>query len=119
MITTMGRHTRAPLTGYLADEASQGAYWDAWVETHAQIAIRLLVPILGMVLRGWRPDSSPGARIHIAIKGESAGVYPIGDGSFACRVRPSRHLRGHLFGLAATGGRANRSAASGQGQELV
>ena len=38
-------------------------------------------------------DSSPGARIDIAINGESAGVYPIGGGSFACRVRPSRHLR--------------------------
>ena len=74
MIATMGRHTRAPLTGYLVDEAGQGAYWDAWVETHAQIALRLLVPVSGMGLRGWRPDSSPGARIHIAINGESAGV---------------------------------------------
>ena len=52
MTATMGRHARAPLTGYLVDEASQGAYWDAWVETHAQITLRPLVPVSGMVLRG-------------------------------------------------------------------
>jgi hypothetical protein len=46
-----------------------------------------------MVLRGWRPDSSPGAQIYIAINDEPAGGYPIGGGRFACRVRPSRHLR--------------------------
>jgi len=46
-----------------------------------------------MVMRGWRPDSSPGTRIHIASNGEPAGVYPIGDGSLACRARPSHPLR--------------------------
>jgi hypothetical protein len=59
MIATMGRHARAPLTGYLVDEASQGAYWDAWVETHPQITLRPLVPVSGMVLRGWRPIHRP------------------------------------------------------------
>ena len=59
LIATMGRHARAPLTSYLVDEASQGAYWDAWVETHAQITLRPLVPVSGMVLRGWRPIHRP------------------------------------------------------------
>ena len=89
----MGRHARAPLTGYWVDEASQSAYWDAWVETHAQITLRPLVPVSGMVLRGRRPIDRPAPGSISPVNGESAGAYPIGGGSFRCRVRPSRHLR--------------------------
>ena len=59
MIATMGRHARAPLTGYLVEEASQGAYWDARVETHAQITLRPLVPLSGMGVARLGADSSP------------------------------------------------------------
>ena len=93
MIATMGRYARAPLTGYLVQEASQGVCWGAWVRNprpdHASPASAGLGPAVTRIAAGF----IAGARIHIAINGEPAGVYPIGGGGFACRVRSSRHLR--------------------------
>ena len=100
---TMGRHARTPLTGYLVDEASQGAYRDAWVETHAQITLRPLVPVSGMVLRGWRPIHRPAG----FLSGTGAGLrqrFFHRDQTAAGRFHllksdaiPIQH-RGHPFG---------------------
>jgi CRP-like cAMP-binding protein len=118
MIAAMGRHARAALSGYGRRGQPRRVLRCLGRKPRPDHASPARAS-LGHGVARLAADSSPGARIDVVINGESAGAYPIGGGSFACRVRPSRHLRGHLFGLAATSGRANRSAASGQGQELV
>ena len=84
---------RVPLTGYMLQEEARGVHRDDWVTHHAEIAIRPLLPVSSLVLRGWRLESAPEARLRIAIDGAPAGEFLVGGAEFTLRVRPPRPLR--------------------------
>lgn len=59
---------RAPLTGYaLQPAAPKGVFHDQWVCSRAEVRIRPIAPVDGLLLRGWRPENSPAASVRIAV----------------------------------------------------
>ena len=83
----------APLTGYvLQDGASKGLYADGWAAPQAQFTIRPLQPVLGLSIRGWRPESAAAAEVTVTINGKRAAFSKLTGGSFALDVQPDEPL---------------------------
>ena len=73
---------RAPLTGYALQHAAPvGVFHDQWVASHAEIRIRPVAPVEGLLLRGWRPESAPAGRMRMAV-GTHFTESEVSGGSF-------------------------------------
>jgi len=78
---------RAPLTGYMLQEGTAtGLYADRWAAPHVEVEVRALLPVSGIVLRGWRPDNLPRGRIRVAIGDAASAESEIGAGMFEVPV---------------------------------
>lgn len=72
LIQDLRSHARAPLTGYIQQSGpATGLHGDGWVASHAELEIRALVPVVRMILRGYRPVSAPAGRLRVSM-GEGA-----------------------------------------------
>ena len=68
LIQDLRSHAQAPLTGYIQQERpATGLHGDGWVASHAEFEIRALVPVVRMVLRGYRPESAPPGRLRVSM----------------------------------------------------
>ena len=83
---------RAPLTGYvLQDGCSEGLYADGWTAPRVQFAIRPLKPVLGLSVRGWRPESAT-AEVTVTVNGKRAGFAAVSGGAFTIDVAVAETL---------------------------
>jgi hypothetical protein len=74
---------RAPLTGYaLQSGGAKGLYADGWAASEFEIKIQPLLPISGIVLRGWRLESMPHGRIRVAAAGGPSVQKQVGVEEF-------------------------------------
>ena len=90
LIQDLLRRAAPPLTGYvLAGEKRSGFYPDRWVASHAEIEIRPLAPVQGVLLRGWRPANASNGKVRMTIAGSSAEAR-MGADQFELRVRLAR-----------------------------
>jgi 2OG-Fe(II) oxygenase superfamily len=61
---------RAPLTGYgVQDGPATGLYADGWAAPRLRLRIRPLLPVSGIVLRGWRGNAPPQGRVRLSVEG--------------------------------------------------
>ena len=91
-IQNLLNYVRAPFTGYILQGTISGIFADLWATSQAQVQIRPLTAVSGLVLRGWRPDDSPTARMKLTAAGaviESA----LGSGSFEIPMKFAQPLR--------------------------
>ena len=92
LIRALQAAVRVPVTGFVLQESAQGVYWDAWVESHAELTVRPLEPVLGFCLRGWRPEAGGPALLRVTVDGSAAQEFRPRSGGFECEValdRPS------------------------------
>lgn len=73
--------TPVPLTGYaLLDGPVEGLYGDGWAASKVVLRVKPLQPITGFLLRGFRPESAPPARINgVSASGEFEIRMPAAD----------------------------------------
>jgi hypothetical protein len=63
--------TRAPVTGYVLHEGDvEGLYPDMWAASRVRLSLRPLLPVSGLLLRGYRPESAPAGKIRVLVNGE-------------------------------------------------
>jgi len=78
---------RVPLTGYVLQGGSAtGVFADHWMASHAEIEIQPLTQVSAILLRGWRPEKAPPARIRLSASTASAEV-PVSSGSFEVTLK--------------------------------
>jgi hypothetical protein len=86
-IVDLRTYVRIPLTGYVIQGASPiGMFSDQWVESHADVEIQPLAPVSGVLLRGWRPDKAPPARVRLAV-GDASVESAVGEGNFEISLK--------------------------------
>jgi hypothetical protein len=82
----LAQYARVPLTGYVLHAGPPtGVFPDEWSSSHAEIPIQPLAPLNGLLLRAWRPDGAPPARIRLSALGKSAEMAVQG-GTFDVRL---------------------------------
>ena len=81
------RKVRAPITGYAVQVGdSSGLYGDDWVSGRIQLRIRPGRPVKKLVIKGWRPESSP-AEATITVRIDDLPIpYQVGHGAFEIAV---------------------------------
>jgi hypothetical protein len=86
VIADLKSHALAPLTGYALQTGSAiGLHGDGWVASHAELHVRPLLTVSEIVLRGYRPESSPAGRLRVSA-GEASAETSIGGGLFETKV---------------------------------
>jgi len=86
LIRDLKDHVLAPLTGYISQsDAAMGLHGDGWVASHAELLIRPLMPVSEIVLRGYRPESSPAGRLRVSV-GEAWLETSVTSGMFEMKV---------------------------------
>ncbi len=86
LIRDLQSHVLAPLTGYILQAGrAAGLHGDGWVASHAELPLRPLMPVSEIVLRGYRPESSPGGRLRVTI-GEASAEASVESGLFEMRL---------------------------------
>lgn len=89
----LSSHLRAPLTGYVLQQgAASGIYADGWVASTVELDLRALLPVSGLVLRGWRPDHLPSGHVRISAAGAAPQEAKTGAGVFEIAVKFPRPL---------------------------
>lgn len=87
-IQELMNHIRVPLTGYAVQAGPPtGIYTDDWVSSRAELQIRPLAPVSGIVLRGWRPEGAPKARVSVSVDGGASSETQLTGGSFELTVK--------------------------------
>jgi hypothetical protein len=95
LIKDLKKHTLAPLTGYVLQEGpAVGLRGDGWVASHAELRIRALVPASEIVLRGYRPETFPGGRIHLSIGEARSQECSVSGGLFETSLQPPQFIHG-------------------------
>jgi hypothetical protein len=73
-IHELEKGARVPLTGYVLQEGTpDGLYVDLWASSSMKVRIKPLSPVSELMLRGFRPDGSPGGMVRILVNGEQRG----------------------------------------------
>jgi hypothetical protein len=111
---------RAPLTGYMLQNGpAVGLYADGWVASRAELRIRALLPVSEIVLRGWRPGSTPAARIRLSVDDMVAKEAQLPADSFEI-ILPLRKPLLATFGLwVSVEWEGQRSASSADSRDLA
>jgi hypothetical protein len=78
----LAKRTNVPLTGYvLLQGPCEGLLGDEWVSSRVRLRIQTLQPISGLLLRGYRPESAPAAKLRVLLDGKPVAESAI-SGSF-------------------------------------
>lgn len=78
--------TRVPLTGYAQVQgASEGLLGDEWASSNVRLHIQTLQPATALLVRGYRPEAAPAAKLRALINGTQVAESPI-SGSFELQV---------------------------------
>jgi len=118
-IRDLQHHVRAPLTGYILQEGpAAGFYADGWVASHAEIQIRPLLPVSGLLLRGYRPESSAPGRLRLTINDAAVAQSPVESGVFEINVSLPQPVH-ETFHVKFVFGIPNRDAPSGIDRDLA
>jgi hypothetical protein len=76
-----------PMTGYaLPGGELSGIYPDRWVTSVAELEMRPLVPIQGILVRGWRPGDAPKGHVRISV-GDVSAEATVGGNFFELPLR--------------------------------
>lgn len=87
-IEDLTSRVRAPLTGYILQAGpAVGFHADGWAASHAELQIRAVLPVSGVLLRGYRPDSSVPGRIRVLIDDATLADSPVESGMFEVNVQ--------------------------------
>lgn len=80
--------TRAPLTGYVLHEGDvEGLYPDMWAASTLRLSLRPLLPISGLLLRGYRPEGAPAGEVRVLVNGEQLAKAEV-TGAFEISFPP-------------------------------
>jgi hypothetical protein len=86
LISELKSHALAPVTGYVLQTGTAiGLHGDGWVASHAELQMSPLRTVSEVVLRGYRPESSPPGRQRVTI-GEASAELSIGSGEFEMKL---------------------------------
>ena len=86
LLSELKSHALAPVTGYVLQTGTAiGLYGDGWVASHAELQVSPLRTVSEVVLRGYRPESSPAGRLRVSI-GEASAELSIGSGVFEMKL---------------------------------
>jgi hypothetical protein len=86
LISELKSHALAPLTGYVLQAGpATGLHGDGWVASHAELQMSPLRTVSEIILRGYRPESSPSGRLRVSI-GEASAESSIGSGEFEMKL---------------------------------
>jgi hypothetical protein len=108
-----------PLTGYMLLEGSQeGLYGDGWAASNVSLRLKWLMPVTGLVLRGFRPETAPPARVTISIDGVRVAQQPISE-SFEVPVRFPANTAATFQLQVACDGPRDWAASSGDDRDLA
>jgi hypothetical protein len=96
-IAEWSSRVRAPLTGYAVQTGgAKGLYADGWAASEFEITLQPLLPVSGIVLRGWRLDSMPHGRIRVSVGGGPVVQKQIGVEEFEIVLDLKHHAKGSL-----------------------
>ncbi len=86
----LSKRTNVPLTGYaLQQGGSEGLFGDEWASSHVRLRVQPLMPISGFVVRGFRPEAAPQAKLRVLVDGKLA-AETVMSGSFELAVPATR-----------------------------
>lgn len=89
VIKDLTSFVRVPLTGYVLQAGSAaGVFPDQWMASHAEIEIRPLAKVSGILLRGWRPEKAPPGRVRLTM-GSASAESPVAGGGFEVALKLS------------------------------
>ena len=69
----LAKRVRAPWTGYVVAKGdTEGLYGDDWASSKVRIQARALLPVTGILLRGFRPEEAGSMNLKVLVDGVPA-----------------------------------------------
>ncbi len=66
----LSKRTHVPVTGYVLKQgASEGFHGDEWVSSNVRVTLEALLPVSGLLLRGFRPPEAGSTKLQVLVDG--------------------------------------------------
>lgn len=66
----LAKRTHVPVTGYVLKQGtSEGLYGDEWASSNVRVQLEALLPVSGLLLRGYRPPNAGAMTLRVSVDG--------------------------------------------------